>query len=64
MTAETAYNVFQALSPQEKERMLSMLNQTATKPKKEVQSKPDSYYREIILSKFSNWNKTRALCIQ
>ena len=60
MIAETAYNVFQALSPQEQERMLSMLNQTVTEQKKEVKSKPDSYYREIIISKFKRWNQKRA----
>lgn len=60
MQAETAYNVFEALPPMEKQRLLKMLSISDVKEKKVVLKKPiitDSQAREIIINKYKNFSK-------
>jgi len=61
MQAETAYNVFEALPPMEKQRLLKMLSISDVKVKKVlVNKKPiitDSQAREIIINKYKNFSK-------
>ena len=63
MIAETAYNVFQALSFEEQQRMLSMIVIPA-KPKKAVKktiSISDAEVKEMIITKFKKWNNLKSL---
>lgn len=61
MTAETAYNVIQALSPEEKKRLMIMLNLTdSDKRQKPKISNSDAEIREMIITKFRNWRKGKA----
>jgi len=58
MQAETAFSVFEALPPMEKQRLLKMLSISDVKEKKA--KKPiitDSQAREIIINKYKNFSK-------
>lgn len=59
MLAETAFSVFQALSPQEQARMLSMVNVPIkpSKRKKAVKPISDKEVREMILSKLIGFSQ-------
>ncbi|UPT69409.1 MAG: hypothetical protein M0D53_09365 [Flavobacterium sp. JAD_PAG50586_2] len=59
MKAETAFNVFQALSPEEQQRMLSMINISTEPKKKAVKQNDDAQVKDMILSKFRLWNIKR-----
>jgi len=61
MTAETVFNVYSALSEIEKKRFLSMIApvEFAAPEKVKKDTLADSYYREIILTKFRKWNLKR-----
>lgn len=67
MTAETAYSVFEALPPMEKQRLLKMLSVSDVKVKKVVPKKPiitNAQAREIILNtskKFCKKWKTKIM---
>lgn len=60
MKAETAFNVFEALPEQEKQRLLRMLSVSDLKEEKIIIKKPiitDSEAREIILNKFKDFSR-------
>jgi hypothetical protein len=61
MTAETAFNVYSALSEIEKKRFLSMIApaEVAAPEKAKKANFTDSHFREIILTKFRKWNLKR-----
>jgi hypothetical protein len=60
MQAETAFSVFEALLPMEKQRLLKMLSVSDVKEKNVLVKKPiitDSQAREIIINKYKNFSK-------
>ena len=60
MKAETAFNVFEALSEIEKQRLLKMLSVPEVKEKKVLVQKPiitDSQAKEILFNKFKKFSK-------
>lgn len=59
MLAETAYNVFKALSPEEQQRMLSMVIVTDQPKKKAVKMNNDAQVKEMIILKLLKWNQQR-----
>lgn len=59
MLAETAYNVFKALSPEEQQRMLSMVIVAEQPKKKAVKMNNDAQVKEMIILKLLKWNQQR-----
>lgn len=60
MIAETAFNVIEVLSPEEKKRLLQMLNVETSDvldKKKSTAIISDAECREIILNHFKRFNK-------
>jgi hypothetical protein len=61
MTAETAFNVYSALSENEKKRFWSMITPAEVAPAEKTKKAAftDSQFREIIITKFRKWNLKR-----
>ena len=60
MKAETAFNVFEALTDVEKQRLLKMLPEIIPKKEKSFLKKPiitDAQAREIIMAHFVKFSK-------
>ena len=59
MKAETAFNVIESLSQEEKKRLFKMLNieQKEEKTKSNKSLVPDAQIREMIVSQFKRFSK-------
>lgn len=61
MLAETAYNVIEALSEKEKERLFGMLKLSERAPKnKRVKVLDDSQAKEFLIQKLNAWKRQRS----